>query len=478
MTTPTFAALNLRPELQRALDVMGFTTPSPIQEKAIPVILTGKDVIGQAQTGTGKTAAYAVPIVEQLTLNQENPAMRAPQVLVLAPTRELATQISDVFRDLMKFMPGGAVVSIYGGQPMDRQFMALRKQPQIITATPGRLLDHIRRGSIRLHMVNKVVLDEADEMLKMGFRDDIEAILSLTAKERQTILLSATMPRPIMDMAKTHQTEPEHIRIAPIEKEKAQIKESFITVNQSGKPEALTTLLKDNAFESMLVFCNTKLEVDTVVETLYRNGHRAEGLHGGKPQHQRERILGRFRKGTTTILVATDVAARGIDVDNIQAVLNYDFPEKLDSYTHRIGRTGRAGKEGLAFSFLTHKESQVFQRMRRNPDDPSTYENRGMPKSRRNGGGYGGGYRGKRFGSDSSQAKEFGAGPSPNRPRRAASSASSTATGNSGGYAGKTATGKASASNPNKAKAYGNPNAPKQASRKPGYKPQRALTTV
>jgi ATP-dependent RNA helicase DeaD len=356
MSTFTFAELPLSPEVHQALEQMKFTTPSPIQEKAIPPMLEGKDLIGLAQTGTGKTAAFAIPIIETI-----DPTLREVQAVVICPTRELAIQVAEEFRKLAKFKNGFSIVCVYGGQPMDVQQLALKNRPQILIGTPGRMLDFLWRGTIELNSVKTVILDEADEMLNMGFRDDIEKIFGFIPTPRQTVFFSATMPKAIMELTKEYQFNPEVVRIEPKPAELSQIRQTYVNVQQRNKSKALIQIFKQNQFSLALVFCNTKHQVDNLVKQLQQVGFSVEGLHGGKTQNHRERILKRFKQGATPILIATDVAARGIDVKNIDAVVNYDLPEETEAYTHRIGRTGRAGQSGLAFSLVASHQLNTFK---------------------------------------------------------------------------------------------------------------------
>ncbi len=363
----TFESLGLSPELNRALEAMKFTAPSPIQAEAIPHLLENKDIIGQAQTGTGKTAAFAIPIIERLDVSR-----REAQALVLCPTRELALQVTEEFRKLVKFKKGISIVSVYGGQPMDRQLLALQSRPQVIVATPGRMLDHLWRDTINVSAVQTVVLDEADEMLDMGFREDIESILCHIPQERQMVLFSATMPKAIIELTRQYQTNPEHIRIETPQEDVSRIQQEYIQVNSRTKFEALTKLIDAHQFKLGLVFCNTKRQVDQLAESLKSAGYRAEGLHGGMSQVKRDKVMGRFRRGAFHFLVATDVAARGIDVQNVQAVFNYDLPENTENYMHRIGRTGRAGKTGQAFTFVSATQYQDLMNANGDPSQVPT----------------------------------------------------------------------------------------------------------
>jgi ATP-dependent RNA helicase DeaD len=344
----TFEELGLSQAVNHALRDMGFKHPSPIQAETIPLLMEQKDIIGQAQTGTGKTAAFAIPIIEMLQIEK-----REVQGLVLCPTRELAVQVSEEFRKLAKYKQNLSIVSVYGGQPMDRQLMALQKKPQIIVGTPGRMLDHLWRGSFHLNAVQTVVLDEADEMLDMGFRGDIEKIFDFIPTPRQTVLFSATMPKAILELTQKYQVEPQRVMIEPEPVEAALIQEEYVEITSKTKLSTLTKLIDLHELKLALVFCNTKRQVDTLANSLKAAGYCADALHGGMPQNKRDRVMGSFRKGRVHILVATDVAARGIDVRNIKAVVNYDLPESAENYKHRIGRTGRAGSTGLAFTFVS-----------------------------------------------------------------------------------------------------------------------------
>lgn len=371
--TTTFADLDLSPEVLKALEKMDYKAPSPIQAATIPTIKTNVDIIGQAQTGTGKTAAFAIPMIEKIDVENKD-----IQAVVICPTRELALQVADNCKKMSQFKQGLSVVSVYGGQDFMIQKAALRRRPQILIATPGRLLDFILRGVLTLHSVKTVVLDEADEMLNMGFLEDIDMILGcMNAEDRQTIFFSATMPKPILELTKKYQKNPQIIKVAPSQVETTQILQTYVSVRGKQKPMALTKLIMQKNITLGLVFCNTKRQVDFLSENLRQEGIKAEGLHGGKAQNQRERILGRFRKGITQILIATDVAARGIDVKNVQAVINFDLPEDTDNYTHRIGRTGRAGKTGEAISLVASNQVGQFydlQRSQKNKIMPMTID--------------------------------------------------------------------------------------------------------
>ena len=362
VTAQGFANLNLSENLLKAITEMGFNDPSSIQAEAIPQMIKGIDLIAQAPTGSGKTAAFAIPILEKLDLNREN---RNVQALVLCPTRELAIQVHREFEKLTKYMENVSVVSVYGGQQIDKQLNALRKYPQIVVATPGRLMDHLRRGSIKLDFMSMVVLDEADEMLDMGFRDDIHTILEDTPENRQTVLFSATMAKDIIAITKKFQKTPLIVNVMDNLQSIPDIEQQYFEVSEKGKIELLTRLLDLHNVKLALVFCNTKSNVDRVVEILKTRGYFSDSLHGDMNQSQREKVMRGFRNGGIEILVATDVAGRGIDVKNIEAVFNYDLPRDDEDYIHRIGRTARAGESGNAFTFVTRNQVQSIRRIER-----------------------------------------------------------------------------------------------------------------
>ena len=346
-----FEDMNISNEICRAVLDMGFEEATPIQSQAIPVILEGKDIIGQSQTGTGKTAAFGIPLLERI-----NPEDRRLQALILCPTRELAIQVSEEFRKLLKYKDNIRVLPIYGGQPIDRQIAALRKGTQVVIGTPGRVMDHMRRRTIKAETVQMMVLDEADEMLDMGFREDIETILVKIPEEHQTLLFSATLSPEILDITKRFQRNPEFIKIVRKELTVPNIEQYYFDVKEKTKLDALCRIIDVYDPKLAMVFCNTKKRVDDLVEMLQGRGYFAEGLHGDLKQAQRDKVMQKFRNGTIEILVATDVAARGIDVDDIDVVFNYDVPQDEEYYVHRIGRTGRAGKAGKAFTFCVCKE--------------------------------------------------------------------------------------------------------------------------
>lgn len=335
----------------RAVKEMGFEQFSPIQQQAIPEILKGLDVIGQAQTGTGKTAAFGIPILELI-----NPDSQKLQALVLCPTRELAIQAAEEIRKFAKYLHGIKVLPIYGGQDMGRQIKALKGCPQIIVGTPGRVMDHMRRKTIRLDDLSMVVLDEADEMLNMGFREDMETILSQIPNEHQTVLFSATMPQSILNITGEFQKNPVLIKTVKKELTVPLIKQYYYEVRRENKKEVVARLLDYYNPKLTLIFCNTKRMVEELSEDLKGRGYLAEGIHGDLSQNQRDRVMDSFRNGNTDILIATDVAARGIDVDDVEAVINYDVPQDNEYYVHRIGRTGRAGRKGRAFTLVVGRE--------------------------------------------------------------------------------------------------------------------------
>lgn len=355
--------LNLSDDIQKAIREMGFKNASPIQEQTIPYLLEGRDVIGQAQTGTGKTAAFAIPLIERIEQSDKR-----VQALVLCPTRELALQVTVEIQKLAKYKRNLKAVSIYGGQPIERQIRALKLQPQIVIGTPGRTLDMLRRRALQLDAVQTVVLDEADEMLNMGFRHDIEQILKQTPSSRQTVFFSATMPKAILELTAKYQHDALHIQVARHEQPLVKIEQRYFEVQKTEKLSALTQLLNHHQVGRALVFCNTKYKVDAIAKKLKQAGYSAEGLHGGKTQSQRDRIMEGFRKGNTQLLVATDVAARGLDVNNVEAVFNFDLPKDSEFYVHRIGRTGRAGKSGQAFTFVEDGEQKQLREIRKYPD--------------------------------------------------------------------------------------------------------------
>lgn len=351
METVRFDELDLEPKILRGVTEMGFEEATPIQTKAIPLIMKGGDVLGQAQTGTGKTAAFGIPLLQKIDISNKH-----LQAIVLCPTRELAIQVADEFRNLSKFMHGLKILPVYGGQDIVKQIRSLKSGVQVVIGTPGRVMDHMDRKTVKFDSVHTVVMDEADEMLNMGFREDMETILSKVPEDRQTILFSATMPKPILEITKKFQKDAEIVKVVKKELTVPNIDQFYYEVRPKKKEEVLCRLLDIYDPKLSLVFCNTKRQVDELVSALQGRGYFAEGLHGDLKQSQRDRVMNSFRNGRTEILVATDVAARGIDVDDVEAVFNYDLPQDEEYYVHRIGRTGRAGRCGVAFNFIWGKE--------------------------------------------------------------------------------------------------------------------------
>ncbi|HUM83931.1 MAG TPA: DEAD/DEAH box helicase [Lachnospiraceae bacterium] len=359
-TAGTFSALNLDSKILKAISDMGFDSASPIQEQAIPIELSGRDMIGQAQTGTGKTAAFGLPMLMKI-----NPKVKKLQAVVLCPTRELAIQVSDELHRYAKYMHSIKILPVYGGQDIVKQIRGLRDGTQIIVGTPGRVMDHMRRGTVKFDAVVMAVLDEADEMLDMGFIDDMKTILSELPEERQTVMFSATMPKEVAEIAEQFQKDPEIVRIAKKELTVPEVTQYYYDVRPNNKTEVLCRLIDLYEPKLSVVFCNTKRKVDEVVDELKGRGYYAEGLHGDLSQAQRDRVMNSFRKGRTEILVATDVMARGIDVEDIEAVFNYDIPQDDEYYVHRIGRTGRAGRKGTAFSFVVGRDVYKLREIQR-----------------------------------------------------------------------------------------------------------------
>lgn len=343
----------------RAIREMGFEKLSPIQEQAIPYLLQGEDIIGQAQTGTGKTAAFGIPAIQHI-----NPDVKKLQTIILCPTRELAIQAAEELRKIAKYMHGIKALPVYGGQDISRQIAGLRGV-QIIVGTPGRVMDHMRRRTIKLDLVNMVVLDEADEMLNMGFREDMELILGQIPGEHQTALFSATMPKPILEITDRFQNDAKLVKVAAQELTIPLVSQKFYRVKNQDKDAACVRLLEYYQPKLTLIFCNTKKKVDELSDLLKEQGFQAEGLHGDLSQAQRDAVMKRFRNGGTSILIATDVAARGIDVDDVEAVINYDIPQDIEYYVHRIGRTGRAGRKGRSFTFANSREIYKIREIER-----------------------------------------------------------------------------------------------------------------
>ena len=346
-----FTELNLSPEILKAVTDMGFEETTPIQSLAIPKMIEGVDLIGQAQTGTGKTAAFGIPILEKIV-----PKEKKVQALIMCPTRELAIQVAEELKSLSKYKKGINIVPVYGGQPIVRQMSALHKGAHIVIGTPGRIIDHIERQTIKLDNTKTVVLDEADEMLDMGFRDDIELILKNLPQDKQTVFFSATMPREFLALTKKYQKNPINIKVVHEKLTVPQTEQLYCEVREHQKLEALARCIDMADAKLSLVFCNTKKRVDEVTAQLQIRGYSADAIHGDMNQTQRDRVMDKFRNCKIEILVATDVAARGIDVDDVEAVFNFDIPQDIESYVHRIGRTGRAGRAGKAYSFVAGKD--------------------------------------------------------------------------------------------------------------------------
>ncbi|OAM89422.1 DEAD/DEAH box helicase [Termitidicoccus mucosus] len=353
-----FAELGLSPEILKAVDKMGFEETSPIQTAAIPPILEGRDLVGQSSTGSGKTAAFAIPAVEKT-----DPKNRAVQVLVLCPTRELAVQVSEEVAKISLFKRGVHAVPIFGGQSYERQFRALASGVQIVIGTPGRVLDHMERGTLKLDSLKLLVLDEADRMLDMGFREDIERVLSQAPAERQFLFFSATMPRAIQELIRRYSRDPQWVKIEAQAQNAPKVDQVYFEVERRSKLEVLTRLIDMHDFSYGIVFCSTKIMVDELNDHLQARGYAVERLHGDISQAQRTRVMEKFRRRGFEFLIATDVAARGLDVDDLEVVFNFDLPNDAEDYTHRIGRTGRAGKSGRAFTFVSGRELYKLQSM-------------------------------------------------------------------------------------------------------------------
>ena len=355
-----FEDLGISPEVLKAVGNLGFEKPSPIQAAAIPVLLEGHDVVGQSRTGSGKTAAFAIPAIEICASKS-----KAVQVLILCPTRELATQVADEVHKLAAHKAGIHAVPIYGGASYERQFHELRKGVQIVIGTPGRIMDHLDRGTLVLDSLKMAVLDEADRMLDMGFRDDIEKILKSTPAERQTVFFSATVSKPVLELIKRHSRDPKSVSIEQKELTVPTVEQWYYEVPQRMKFEALQRLVDYHCFKLGIVFCNTQRMVDELADHLVAQGFSADRLHGGISQAQRTRVMDKFKKAEFEFLVATDVAGRGIDVDELELVVNYDLPYDVEDYVHRIGRTGRAGRKGMAVTFVTGRDIYKIQHIER-----------------------------------------------------------------------------------------------------------------
>ena len=344
----TYAELNLSPAIQKAIEKKGYVQATPVQSGAIPYFMAWKDVIAKAPTGTGKTFAFGIPMVEHI-----DPAAQEVQALVLAPTRELAVQIQEELRDLCEFKEGVRSVCLYGGAPIDKQIATLKKRPQIVVATPGRLMDHMKRRTVRLDKVETVVLDEADRMLDMGFVRDVTRILDQLKHRKNMGMFSATISREVMDISWVYQRDPVEITVRPVEESKPDITQYRIDLNgREQKLDTIAALITHGEYERAIAFCNTKNMTDRLAGLLNMRGISCAAIHGDIPQKIREKTLEKFKKGGIRVLVATDVAARGLDIDDVDAVFNYDVPDELENYTHRIGRTGRAKRHGVAYTFI------------------------------------------------------------------------------------------------------------------------------
>lgn len=348
----SFEEMDLSKEVLRAIKDMGFTTPSTVQAKTIPLMMSGADVNAIAPTGTGKTCAFGIPMLEYVQLNEPE-----VQEVVLAPTRELALQIGDELTKLAKYIKGCRIAVIYGGQPIPKQLAALKRKPQILVATPGRLLDHMNRGNVHLNAVHTMVLDEADEMLNMGFVKDVTRIIEATPDERQMVLFSATTNQDVLTIAWKYQHDPIEVTVEATKQDRPQIAQYVISTEHNKKIDHLLYLLDADVYQRVMIFCNTKFMTDRLTERLKKEGYQAECIHGDVKQSQRNVVMNDFRRGKFPILIATDVAARGIDVDDVEAVINFDLPAENEYYLHRIGRTGRAHKHGVSFSLVTFQES-------------------------------------------------------------------------------------------------------------------------
>lgn len=352
--------MEIRNEIQKAIEEMGFVDFTDIQKQTIPLLLEGKDVIGHSHTGTGKTAAFGIPILTKLDFS-----LNVIQALILAPTRELAVQIHDEMMRMAKYVDNCKIVTVFGGDPITRQIFNLKSKPQIIVGTPGRTLDHLRRKTIRMENVKFMVLDEADEMLKMGFQEDIETVFQAIPSERQTLMFSATMPRSIMALAKSYMIDPEHVRVIGEESTNSDVVQQYYKVKRENKTEALYRLINIYRPKLSLVFCNTKLKVDELTQELIERGVNCDKIHGDLPQTTRLDVLKKFHTGIVEVLIATDVAARGLDIKAVEAVFNYDVPEKADYYVHRIGRTGRIGNIGYSFTLVSKGEMKQIEEIER-----------------------------------------------------------------------------------------------------------------
>lgn len=356
MKNSSFSELGISPEILKAVNEMGFEEPTSIQSECIPAILSGQDLVGQAQTGTGKTAAFGIPAIQQA-----NKGSKIPSVLILCPTRELAIQVTGELIKLGRYTDGVFTVPVYGGQPIGRQLNALKKGAQIVVGTPGRVIDHLKRGTLNLNNLQKLVLDEADEMLNMGFREDIEKILSYSEGKAQTVMFSATVPKAIKRLMDRFMTDPQMIKVEGKAETAANIEQYAMEVRDSMRTEAICRTLDMSEFRLTLIFCNTKRQCDKLVEDLQARGYTSDALHGDFRQNIRDKVMEKFRNRKIDILVATDVAARGLDVDEIDVVFNYDIPQDPEFYVHRIGRTARAGRPGVAITFVSGRKNRQLR---------------------------------------------------------------------------------------------------------------------
>ena len=366
----SFLGFNLHPEIAQSLNLLGFTQPTPIQAEAIPVALKGSDLIGGAQTGSGKTVAFSIPILQRILSHPEAVA------LILVPTRELAEQVSEVLKDLTKFSPQILVANLIGGLSMRPQVQLLTRKPQVIVATPGRMMDHLRRKNVKLGKLEVLVLDEADRMLDMGFADQLNEILTYLPEKRQTMLFSATLPKHIIDLSKKYLKEPVRVQVASTQATRPQIEQQSVQVPNARKNETLLDQIGSRE-GSILVFARTQIRTARITKYLKEYGFHCATIHGGRTQAQRKEALDRFRAGSVRVLIATDIAARGLDISHVAHVINYDLPQDPADYVHRIGRTARAGRSGTAMSFVTPEEVKVWQRISRQfqvlkPRDPGT----------------------------------------------------------------------------------------------------------
>ena len=355
-----FDDFNISDEIRKAIEDMGFTNPTPIQKMAIPEALKGIDITAQAQTGSGKTIAFAIPVLEKIFIPD-----RSPQAIILCPTRELCMQVADEIAKVGSKIKKLKVLAVYGGQPIGKQARVLKKGVHIVVGTPGRVIDHIERGNLDLIGIESVVLDEADEMLEMGFREDIERILSDTPHQRQTLLFSATMPKEIRDIARKYQKNPKFIKVANKKQNVPKITQYAFSCDIKDKFDSLTRLIEAYDVKLVLIFCNTKKSVDFVKKHLKKQGFSVDALHGDMTQQARDKVMNKFRNGNIDILVATDVAARGLDIDGVDVIINYDVPQNSDDYIHRIGRTARAGKTGFAFTLVSRDEISRFNNIKK-----------------------------------------------------------------------------------------------------------------